>query len=198
MSFFLILRNSFLPEHLFETNARNCSTNEHNITHYGKNYAYYGNSFLFLPSANTNVHEWHTNYPWIIIIWNITWVITCVLHVASQTRIHSCGLKRIAVMRVIAPRMNIILPITGKIMRITVIRFFFCLRLNTNFHELHMNYSWNIIIWNITWVITCVLHVALQTRIHSCGLKRMRVMRVISPQMNIILCPLRDKLCVLR
>ena len=34
MSFFLILRNSFLPEHLFETNARNarnCSTNEHNI-----------------------------------------------------------------------------------------------------------------------------------------------------------------------
>ncbi len=34
-----------------------------------------------------------------------------------------------------------IMPITGKIMRITVIRFFFLPAANMNFHELHMNDS---------------------------------------------------------
>ena len=44
-------KNPFVWTETNARNARNCSTNEHNITHYGKNYAYYGNSFLFLPAA---------------------------------------------------------------------------------------------------------------------------------------------------
>ena len=61
-------------------------------------------------------------------------------------------------------------------MRITVIRFFFLPAANMNFHELHMRSAlplatngtqellMNYYLWNITWVITCVLHVASQTR----------------------------------
>ena len=74
-----------------------------------QNYAHYGSSFLFLPSADTNFHKLHTNYSWItpqcwaneklewIIIWNITWFITWELHVASQTRFFCLRRTRISI-----------------------------------------------------------------------------------------------------
>jgi len=47
-----------------------------------------------LPLATNGTQELHINYSWNIIIWNITWVITCVLHVASQTRIPFRGTEK--------------------------------------------------------------------------------------------------------
>ena len=112
---------------------------------------------FFWPSANTNDHEWTTNYSWIIIR-NITWGITCELHVASQTRNSFVWdwkeLERI--------RKNSAQELETKLFVIIGCH----------------SFSFFVILFY-----------------PNINLKRMRV---IAPRMNIILCVLRDILCVLR
>ena len=103
---------------------------------------------------------------------------------ARRHDLFACGVadkfymrKRIGIMRIINSRMGIINNLVrgnifylfveiflflfvAVIIPIILIRFLFCLRHNTNFPKLLMNYY----LWNITWVITCGLHVASQTR----------------------------------
>ena len=149
-------------------------------------------------------HEW----PWMnhellmnIIIWNITWVITCGLHVASQTRFFCLRRTRITVNE---PR------ITHELLFMANS----CLICDNSCSVADKNsFAWY---WkelerirkNSVQELEKKLFVIVGCHSFSffvilffptINLKQMRVMRVIATiNFHNILCPLRDKLCVLR